>query len=143
LKSLVQVLQHILHPVHYTDVWASSDAAIMASQSGVVLVIGRLLSPLMLLQVTVNSYSTSAAGDCLWLYWPEGSKALQILWHASEGPTTRPFHVLHTTAWTALNDAAMHATNQHTLQDVISMFVLWQSLHLGHTRPDHAMLNNS
>jgi len=48
--------------------------------------------------------------------------------------------LLPTTAWTALNDAVMHATNQRTLQHVMSMLNDVTEPKLGETGPDHAKL---
>ena len=36
-----------------------------------------------------------------------------------------------------------HATNQHTLQGLLSIFNVVTEPELGHTCPDHAMLQNS
>ena len=50
--------------------------------------------------------------------------------------------LLPTKTWAAL-EKCTHATNQHTLQGVLSMFDVVTEPELGHTCPDHAVLHNS
>jgi len=51
--------------------------------------------------------------------------------------------LLQTTTWTAMNIAVMHATNQHTLQHVMSMLNDVTEPKFGETGPDHAKLQDS